>query len=171
MSNTEVSPTQAQYEIIDHNIVPDMYVTYIVDLWEGAKNDPATEITRYIICYDHASPAFGEDGDKDPDFGNLEEKWGHRYSEPSGAGDDPLVFKRLETVKTADREAKQYKDAIKNYTDPERQRYSYGGEKRRSELYNEFMDAVDVIATDPDNAVAWAAIDAWKKFNAERHEK
>jgi hypothetical protein len=38
-------------------------------------------------------------------------------------------------------------------------------------LYNEFMDAVDTLSTDPENVDAWAAVDAWKKFNAERHER
>ena len=47
MSTTEKDVTQKNFEVVDHNIAAG-YVTYIVDLWEGDRNDPATTVTRHI---------------------------------------------------------------------------------------------------------------------------
>jgi len=173
MSSVDTAPNTGLVDVIDVNIIPDLYVTYIVDVWDGPRHDPATQAERYICVFAHESPALQtEDGGaKDPDFGAVAEKWRSRYSDPSGKGDDPLVWKHLQDIKVADRESKFFKDQQEKYADPENYRYSYGTEKTRAQLYNDFMDAVDTLVTDPDNAVAWEAVEKWRKFNAERHER
>jgi hypothetical protein len=51
------------------------------------------------------------------------------------------------------------------------QGYSYGESRRKKNLYIQFIEAIDVLAADPDNEAAWLAVDAYRNYNAGLHEK
>jgi len=169
MSNTaeEVVVDERQSEIIDHNIAAG-YVTYIVDRWEGDRNDPTVSVTRYIGVWrdDQLEKPDGEAFD--PPFWPTEKSRYSYRSEPDNP--KPLVWQTVETMKEADQELVRFKNDQNNELG-EGSRYQYGSAKRRSELYQEFMDAIDTLAKFPENEEAWKKVERWRNFNARLHEK
>jgi hypothetical protein len=152
-----------KFEIFDHNITSE-YVTYIVDLWEGDKNDPAVSITRYIGVW-RGDQLEKEDGEAfDPDF------WGEsrsRYTYRLEPKPKPLAWTTVETVKEADKELLSFKTQQENMLN----KNQYYGKNRRAELYQEFLDAIDILALWPDREDMWKKVEAYRRYNAHSHEK
>ena len=168
MSSTETTevPDLRQFEIVDHNIAAG-YVTYIVDLWDGDRNDPTVSINRYIGTW-RGENLEKEDGEAfDPSFWPKDRS---RYTYRNRPSPDPLVWERLETVKEADQQLLRFKQDQENQLG-DNSRYLYGGAQRRVELYQKFMDAIDVLAKRPDDEEAWKHVTRWRNFNARLHEK
>lgn len=166
--------TKNGFEIIDHNIVPDLYVTYIVDTWEGDRNDPATQINRYIGVWKAEDLESEERGAFDPDFGEMLDRYGYRrsrYSRRSTNKDEPepLVWEHLDVTKEADSDARSMRQEYESITDPNG--YAYGSQRIHKDLYNAFLDAVDTLAEDPDNEQAWEAVTKFRQYQALKHEK
>ena len=165
---TEVAEeSTVQYEIIDHNVIPDLYVVYIVDIWDGNRNDPAVGVERYIGVW--AWDALeNEDGSaKDPSFNEYD---GSRYSYRSRIKPEPLHWDALETVKEADRESQRFKQDSDSAADTERYRYSPGSQ-RAAQLYKEFLIGIDMLAEDDKNEQAWEMVEKYRQYQAQRHEK
>jgi hypothetical protein len=152
-----MSEEERHIDIIDHNIVGEEYVTYIVDMWAGDRTDPAVDITRYLGCW-NASDLVNADGESnDPDF------WGgrDRYSYYTRPTPRPITWETLGEKKKGQSDAKSFKKIQETLTGD-----SYGS----SELYKKFLDAIDTVAGDPDNEAAWAAIDAYRRGQALQYE-
>lgn len=163
---------ESRFEIIDHNVVPDMYVTYIIDKWNGDKDDPAVSVVRYIAVF-RAEQLENEAGEAfDPDF----TKDGGRYSyrDNDKIEPKPLTWEPLETIKTADKESAQFSGDYDDMTgddDGGYNRYSYGAMAKRKQLYEKMMAAIDVLAERPEDQFAWAAVDEYRALSALQHEK
>lgn len=152
-----------QYETIDVNIIPDLYVTWIVDIWRGDRNDPAVDVERYIGVWD-AAVLEDEDGNAvDPSFESR------RY----GMGVQPTIAARhwevLDHIKKSDSAARTFKKQQDDLFNPDS--YAYGSTHTHKSLYTEFMNAIDVLVEQPDNKEAWEAVDAFRKNQAMQHEK
>jgi hypothetical protein len=151
-----------QYETIDVNIVNDLYVTWIVDIWDGDRNDPAVDIIRYIGVWD-ADALEDDDGNAvDPTF----KKGQYSGVTPSHK---PRHWEQLDHIKKSDGAARSFKKQSDEMLDPER--YAGYGLATSKTKYMAFMDAIDTLVSDPENAEAWAAVDAWRAHNAQLHEK
>jgi hypothetical protein len=153
-----------KWEIVDHDVHQmSGLVAYVVDVWEGDKNDPATSITRHYGVWD-GDKLETEDGTAfDPDF------WPENaYSYRPRPKPEPLVWESLNEVKKADSGARTFKRDQERMLDTG---HSYGEAGKQRLLYSTFMNAIDVIAADPDNAEAWAAVDAWRDYRAMQYEK
>lgn len=154
------------YETIDVNIVPDAYVTWIVDLWKGKKNDPATEVKRYIGVW-RAEQLETEEGEAlDPVFKN-DRYYGLDHAK--SITPQPMVWVPMETVKAADRDAEKFREQSESAMDTSYM--GYGSVATRKQKYIAFMDAIDVLATDPENKDAWTAVDAFRQHQALEHER
>jgi hypothetical protein len=169
--------TRVGYEVIDHNIVPDLYVTYIVDVWEGDRSDPATGVTRFIGVWRAEDLETEERGAFDPDFTQVTD-YNYRYSYSRGSRSwrksdtpEPLVWEVVETTKEADEGAQKMRSEYENMTDPEARAYTYGAQRIHKDLYVKFLDAVDILAEDPDNEEAWEDVKAFRDNQALKHEK
>lgn len=166
-STVEQQPDLRQAEIIDHNIAAG-YVTYIVDRWDGDKDDATVDVVRYIGVWSEGVLE-KEDGEAfDPPF------WpprGSYYSYQNKPNDPPpLVWEKIETVKAADQELVRFKNDQEGTLHVPS--YSYGGAaKRRAELYQAFLGAIDILAKRPEDQWAWEKVDAWRNYNARLHEK
>jgi len=163
-----VAESKTQFEIIDTNIVPDLYVTFIIDIWEGDRNDPATEVIRYIGVWRAEDLVNGDGEAHDPDWSEYDIA---RYSRWHRAKAKPICWEQLETVKEADSGAVMMRREYESLTDPEAYvGYSHNSLKHK-ELYVKFLDAIDVLAEDPDNERAWEDVNAFRQFQALKHEK
>jgi len=168
MSNTaeEVVVDERQSEIIDHNIAAG-YVTYIVDRWEGDRNDPTVGVVRYIGVWrdDQLEKPDGEAFDP-PFWPKDKSRYSYR-TEPDSP--KPLVWQQVEITKEADHELVRFKNDQES--ELAEGKYRYGSAARRSELYQKFMDAIDTLAKWPENEEAWKVVDRWRSYNAKLHEK
>lgn len=154
--------TGYMYETIDINIVPDLYVTWIVDIWSGDRNDPATDVNRYIAVW-NADALEDEQGNAvDPVF--------HRrssYSTEPKPNIQPLHWHLLDSVKAADPAARSFKQQQESAltVDPE----SYYG--RQHKPYQDMMEAIETLVGDPENEEAWSKIEQFRRIQAMRHER
>lgn len=167
MSTTEAEQA-TNYLVIDHNVTEGgQYVTYIVDLWQGRLDDPATQITRYIALF-RGDDLETEDGEAiDPDWAgvDLHRHWAMEHSiKPT-----PLVWETVEKTKHADRDAEQYRDQQAGMLSD--RGYAYGEAATKKKLYQAFIEAIDVLATDPENEAAWETVEKYRNYNAKLHEK
>lgn len=155
-----------QYEIIDHNIIPDSYVTYIVDIWEGDRNDPATGVGRYIGVWNGDDLETEEQGAFDPDFtmARSKRKWDPKPTP------EPLHWALLEETKKPDRSAENHRDQEQNLT-KKKEGYYQNKQNRAVDLYTAFLDAIDTLAEDDTNEQAWRAVEAWRSRLNDEHEK
>jgi hypothetical protein len=154
-----------QYEEVDVNIVPDQYVTWIVDLWRGDKRDPATAITRYIAVW-RADQLENEQGEGvDPTFKPAAS---YRRQDPVPVP-QPMVWNILEKIKEPDQEAEKFRTQQENLMNRELPRY--GSTSTRASLYQAFMDALDVLAHSPDDQEAWAKVEAYRNNQALEYER
>jgi hypothetical protein len=158
---------QGNYEILDRNVTTD-YVTLIVDVWEGDRNDPAVQVERYIGVWRIEDL---DDGASDPNFSEVDTTHSrYRYShDDGGVKPAPLAWTVIETTKEADKQARSAKKEAMDWEDPES--YVGWGENRKKELYIAFLDAIDTLAEDPTNEQALAAVDAFRSHSALKHEK
>lgn len=158
-----------QFLIIDHNVIPDQYVTYIVDLWEGDLRDPATSVLRYIGTW-RAEDLEKEDGQAfDPDFLAYQNARYGRYPDPK-----PLLWEQLEDkpVKGGDESARTARNDEELLTDPARaEGYSGHRVKAQQEQYAAFWDAIDRIDAGEDSDDLWNTIDTWRLRYQMLHEK
>lgn len=155
-----------QFEIIDHNIAAG-YVTYIVDLWDGVRKDPAVSITRYIGVW-REEKLEKEDGEAfDPSFWAPKTS---RYSYRNNPVPEPLAWERIEVVRAADQELLRFKSE-QALELGEGDSYLYGSRRNRVELYKKFMDAIDTLANNPDDEAAWQDVEQYRNYNARLHEK
>lgn len=170
MSNTttvDEKPDLRQAEIIDHNVAAG-YVTYIVDRWDGDKDDPTVAIVRFIGVWKEEDLETEERGAFDPLFWPKDVS---RYSYRNEPTDPPaLHWHMLESVKEADKELVKFKNDHENMTG-ESSQFTYGSQKKRVDLYREFLDAIDLLAKYPDNEEAWARVERWRNYNARLYEK
>lgn len=166
---TDVQQEQLNSDTVDHLIsTMSGAVIYIVDLWEGSKTDPATEIKRYIGLW-RDEQLENEQGEAfDPDFTDTQIV--HRYSGGSYIKPEPVVWELIETIKTADRGALDFKSQQDHLLQGKHSTYNYTAGKE-SQLYIAFIAAIDVLAEDPENEEAWAAVQAWRDYRAGLHEK
>lgn len=165
MSPTEVEIDGVHFETVDINVIPDSYVTWIVDIWEGDRRDPAVAIGRYIGVWRGEQLEDKEGNAVDPDFSELN---GRSYSYERNIKPRPMHWSLLEEVKTADRDAENAKHQHEALMSDG---YSYGSETTRKKLYKAFMEAIDVLGDDPNNETAWEAVEAWRSYQAHKHEK
>jgi hypothetical protein len=160
-----------QYLIIDHNIVPGQYVTYIVDIWSGNLHDPATEIKRYIGLWRAEDLETEEAGAFDPDFSKARGRTvSYSYGSWRGGSPEPLVWEEVEVRKTADKSAKDHKKEDKQLT-TKKEGFNATSHNKIVDQYQAFLDAVDRVAEDDGDEEAWAAIDAWRNRLNAIHEK
>jgi len=167
MSSTEEVVDLRHFEIIDHNIAAG-YVTYIVDLWEGNRNDPTVNVVRHIGVW-LGEVLEKEDGEAfDPSFYPKGSPSRYVYkNKPDNP--PPLVWETIEVVKKADAELVRFKND--QQSELAEGRYRYGSAQRRAELYQAFMNAIDYLAKWPEDEHSWKAVDAWRNYNARLHEK
>lgn len=164
--SVEATEEGVQYEVIDHNIVPDQYVTLIVDIWKGSRTDPATRITRYIGVWRADALETEERGAFNPEFGDMNIS---RYRAQRDIKPEPMVWEQVEVVKETDRDAEQYREQQENLLDSTR--YSYGAGTTRRTLYQAFIEAIDKLAVDDTDEEAWAAVSAYRNYEATSREK
>lgn len=168
MSPPEVEVEGVHYDTIDINIIPDSYVTWIVDVWTGNRNDPAVGVTRYIGVWRGEDLEDAEGNAIDPDFSQLSER---RYSWDRQIKPHPLHWHALETVKESEGDARSFKNDVESMS-PDNRSYTYNSKlRRKAELYQEFLKAIDILAASPEDVYAWAAVEAWRQHNAQLHEK
>ena len=131
------------------------YVTIVVDVWAGERDDPATEILRYQATYNVV--------DVPETIALDDDRWGWSVAGPV------ITFEQLDAVQKSDTGAKHFRTEYQQMTDPE----AYAGWDMRTqkELYTAMLDAIDVLAEDDGNEEAWAAIDAYRGHIAVKHEK
>jgi hypothetical protein len=164
---TEVAESTVQFEIIDHNVIPDQYIVYIVDLWDGNKNDPAVGVNRYIGVWKW-DVLEDEQGDAlDPSFASADLG---RYSMSRSIKPEPLHWDHLEVMKAADRESERFKQDSDHASNAEYHRYSPSS-KRSAELYNEFLIGIDMLAKDENNEQAWEMVEKYRTYQAQKNEK
>lgn len=165
-----MSPTthlMNRHEVVGHEVVAS-YVVYIVDIWQGDRNDPAVEVIRHTGIW-RGSDLEDEDGNAiDPDFSKCKPKT-YRYSDWEGDGPEPLMWDSLETPKQADREAKGHKEQAIKWEDPEA--YVGYSHHTRHRLYIQFLDAIDTLSQDDGDQEAWAAVEAYRQSTALMHER
>lgn len=155
------------HEVVGHEVVAD-YVVYIVDIWMGDKSDPAVEVIRHTGIWKGEALEDDEGNAIDPDFSKSQPKT-YRYDDWGGGEPEPLMWDSLETPKVADKAARSHKDEAMKWEDPEG--YVGYGNNRKKELYIKFLDAIDVLADDPESTTAWADVQAYRDYNAHLHEK
>src|SRR6516162_5498097 len=99
MSATE---EKLRAKIVDREVLQSAgLVTYVVDVWRGDREDPATPVTRYIGVWK------SDQLEGDPTI-SMSNPGG--YSERITQKPEAMVWEKLETVKIADKEAQQFKD-------------------------------------------------------------
>lgn len=150
-----------QFEILDHNVAAG-YVTLILDVWEGNRHDPVTSIDRYIGVWEEDQLEDADGNAKDPEYSKGRSSWDKVRATPH-----PLLWQVLETIKKADDDAlkqKQDQDAVL------RERTYSTSQMTRRGLYQAFIDAIPILGQDETNAEAWEAVEAWRMYNAQRHE-
>ena len=164
----------SNYEIIDHNVIPDLYVTYIVDLWEGDKTDPATEVSRFIALFAAGELETEEGVAFDPNFEAVSPGYRTSYyskHSPRELVPEALVWDTVETIKEADKESLRYKEETERLL--KRSESTYSGAKHNAEVdrYQAFLDAIDRLAAGDESEETYTAIDAWRNRLVERYEK
>jgi hypothetical protein len=171
MSTAEDNLTS--YEIIDHEILQSSgLVTYVVDIWDGDRHDPAVSITRYLAVY-LGEKLETEDGEAfDPNFGYASDsRYGGSSLNKDRAG-EPKIWAQIETIKKADREAENALDDYKRMTGKSN-RYSYGSTYTTGAqtMYNAFLDAIDRLGTPEETETDWEAVEKWRTYQAHKEEK
>jgi hypothetical protein len=162
---TEIKESTVGWDVIDHNIIPDQYVVYIVDLWDGKKNDPAVSVERYIGVWAADALEDAEGNAIDPDWAGWEPRSYYSKIKP-----EAIRWDRLETVKEADRESQRFKQDSDSAADTEHYRYNPGNQ-RRAQMYKEFLIAIDMLAKNDKNEQAWEMVQKYRDYQAHRHEK
>lgn len=157
-----------QCEVQDKNYAAG-YVTYIVDLWQGSATDPAVGITRWLGLWHESVLLDSEFGE--PDWAEVFGRGYMREPKPN-----PLIWAQVEIVKEADdaaRLAARNDEDMMEPVDPDQPQYRYinATKQKQKTLYQAFIAAIDRLAQDDTDAEAWAAIDAWRDYNAKLHEK
>jgi len=167
MSSTEEKVDLRHFEIYDHNVTSE-YVTYMVDLWEGDRNDPTVSVVRYIGVW-LGEVLEKEDGEAfDPSFYPKDPSRYVYKNKPNNP--PPLVWEVVAVVKEADQELVKFKNDQQNELG-EGRLYRYGASQKRAELYQLFMNAIDTLAKWPEDEAAWKHVERWRNYNARLHEK
>lgn len=150
---------------VSHQIVsqvrnPDTdYVTVILDLWKGDRDDPAVGVSRFLALFNISSV---------PDeFKFNHQYYGYRLSDPESA----ILWEHLGDVKKEDKGARDHQQNDDFMLDENEERWRPPEVVKRKLLYQQFIAAIDVLAVDYENEEAWAAVDAWRGYHATLHEK
>lgn len=166
----EVKVSGVHYDTVDINIIPDQYVVWIVDIWEGNESDPATQIDRYIGVWRADVLEDDEGNAKDPVFlADRANQYATSYRMHNIINPAPLHWDQLETPKKADEDARRYRQESEQYADEKA--YRYGSERVRATLYQQFMAAIEVLGQDPSNEEAWQKVEEWRMHDATKHER
>ena len=157
-----------QYEERHRYAMPDPlgYEVLVYETWKGRRDDPATDVEQRIAVF--------MPGDCPPDgWGGLwvqqayEQARGRNryyssygYDGLPGAVSDEVAAQLQEADHEAEQFKRDYESAIRPHT-----RYSYS--KKDDEVidksdFEKFMEAVDVIAENPDNEPAWQIIQSYR---------
>jgi hypothetical protein len=155
------------HDVVGHEVVAD-YVVYIVDIWIGDRTDPAVEVVRHTGIWRGSDLEDVEGNAFDPDFSKCTPKT-YRYDDWGGGDPEPLMWDSLEIEKKADPRARSHKDEALKWEDPEG--YVGYGQNHKKELYIKFLDAIDILADDPENEEAWAMVKDYRDYSAHLHEK
>lgn len=159
-----------QYLVIDHNIVTDMYVTYIVDIWSGDLNDPATGITRYIGVWKAEDLETEERGAFDPDFSKARTSRSYYYGDWQGGDPQPLLWEALEETKKPDKDASDHKEEHEQFSERREGYYSHS-HNSLVDQYQAFLDAIDRVARDESDEEAWTIINTWRNRQNAQYER
>jgi len=152
-----------RWEILDHNIMPDSYVTYIVEAWRGNKSDPATEIVTYIGVWRGDQLETDERGAFDPNFDDVFKA--ERYGTISSYHfkPRPLAWSMIETTQESDHSALQHRDAEEALTgDRGYLGAHYGGRSSNGVTYEMFLEAIEAVAVNEEDEEAWDKIENWR---------
>ena len=174
MSTTE-EHSKINWDVIDANIIPDLYVTWIVDIWQGHRHDPATTIMRYLGVW-RTDQLEKEDGEAvDPDLSGAGGSRSRYGASEYDIKPRPIHWTRLETIKLGDSEAESYKESQQGYARAAERAgentWQPHGKATKAVMYTAFLDAIDVLASDPTNEAAWAAVDEWRGTTALENER
>jgi hypothetical protein len=161
-----VSENRISHEIVDHNIVGDEYVTYIVDLWQGDRNDPSTHVERYIGTWRADALETEERGAFDPDF-TFPELSRHDTANISiyyfrSGNVRPLQWDNLETVQKADEDVLQHRRAHEQLTDQNGHVPYAWRMSGVTATYEGFLNAIDRVSENEEDEEAWDIIDNWR---------
>jgi len=154
MSEETEEPTW-QYEIIDHNVTPDQeYVTLILDIWMGDRNDLATGIDRYIGVWRGSALETDEGEAINPSF--EKHSWRRYVPEPKP---DTLVWEKMESIKEVDRDAQSHQTESAALMSGSYFGYDSGIKEGQ---YESFLDAIDRLAENYEDESAWEAVNNWR---------
>jgi hypothetical protein len=155
MSDRETPTSYAEVSRVRN---PDTdYVTIILDVWKGDRDDPAVEVIRYLSLFSV---------EEAPEVFLFNDGY---YSTRLKEAQKPIIWKEIGHQKTAVQEAKQHKGQYEQMTREDR--YGYGVVSRDKERYMAFMDAIDALHEDPQDEEAWKKVDSWRSHMATLHEK
>jgi hypothetical protein len=147
---------------IDRSVMKEAGLLSVVfDAWVGDKEDPAVRVGRYILVVVDDDEITGKIKLERTYQGSVDLAG---YGKPSGV----KVFEQIETIKDVDKSALDHQRQHDNLANTER---LYGTQRRQSELYNAFMDAIDTLAESPDDKTAWKTVEEYRRHYAEMHEK
>lgn len=153
------------YLVVDHEVAQNTdLVIYVLDVWQGDRKDPAVGVSRWMGVF-KGEDLTTDDGEAlDPDFSKYKPGYSEGKIIPQ-----PLFWQLLEEIKKEDREAERYKSQTAALL--ARDDYSYGTRLKEKTLYQGFVEAIDILAVDGENAEAWAAVDAYREHKALEYER
>jgi len=147
------------------------YEVVVLDLWVGDRDDLATQVDRYMLCYEPEH--IGDHLYVQNTYSSWElakaENASMTYRRANQV-EGVKVWESMGRVKNADRDAVNHSDAEQAMLDPERRRWYHGG-ANRNEKYEKFLEAIDILAINYEDEGAWADVDAFRRIHAEAHEK
>lgn len=129
--------------------------TIVVDIWDGDRTDPTVGVKRYMGAFTH------DDFEKI----KLRKRWGDDYEVMKADEVGCVLWEYVVEVKKVDRDAESMMNDEKSILSDN---WSHRGKK---DVYERFLDAIDVLAKDDTDKEAWAAVDAWRGLYANLHEK
>ena len=165
MSATE---EKLRAKIVDHEVLQSAgLVTYVIDVWRGDREDPATAVERYLGVWNSDDLVTEDDEAITP---TISIRTGYSYRGGDyGQKPEAKFWQKLEVIKAADKEAEQFKGHTEHMMNEGG--YSYGEMATQKRKYQAFMRALDVLAIDEGNEEAWAMVEEYREYQALKHEK
>lgn len=136
------------------------YITVILELWQGDRDDPITSVNRYLALFDGTTL----DGESISDLISFDPDYYGFKVKP-----EPLVWDQFKEVKESDDAARQHssnEDHLINQANS-----GWGSNKDKANLFVKFLAAIDVLAESEEDEAAWTDITAWLEYQAHLHEK
>lgn len=145
-----MSKHHTEAEVIDSH-VGGGFITLIVDVWSGDREDITTGIDRFVGVW----PENIVSDDALPDFSQITAgRYGYKPKP------QPKIWEYLCEIKAADEDARLYAKAQEHELANDG-RYRYGTSAIQAQLYRSFLSALDVIAANEEDPEAWKAVDAF----------